>query len=176
MGVLPPPPPPPPPHPTERARQSIATARGAQARRQVRRGPASSRIPTAASSPHTHNHIHGPAGGFGLIRTAEGAVVLTDTVVDAASVPFRLTDEGFTVQVAFDGAPLQVKLSVPDRPFCGAMLRLYVAVCPALTVAEVEEPEAAPIEKSWTVKSTEFEVPPPGAGLVTTTGKVPPAA
>jgi hypothetical protein len=119
-----PPPPPPPPHPAQRATLSIATARGAQARRQARRRPPISRGPTAASSANIHSQIQGPAGGFGLIRTAERAVVLTDTVVDAAPDPLRLTEEGFTVQVACDGAPLQVKLTVPDRPFSAAMLRL----------------------------------------------------
>jgi hypothetical protein len=59
-------------------------------------------------------------GGFGLIRTAERAVVLTVTVVD----PGMLTEAGFTVQVASEGAPLQVKLTDPVRPFTESMLRL----------------------------------------------------
>jgi hypothetical protein len=44
-----------------------------------------------------------------------------------------------------------------------------VAVCPAVTATVVEPPLAASKVKSVTVKVTTFEVPPPGAGLVTTT-------
>ena len=161
-----PPPPPPPPHPAQRATLSIATARGAQARLQARRRPASSFTPIAAASAHIHIQIQGPAGGFGLIRTAEGAVVVTETEND----PGMVTDVALGVQVASDGAPVQARLADPVRPSGELRLRLYVAVPPAVTVCEVEEPEAAATEKLWIVKFTGLEAPPPGVGLVTIIG------
>ena len=75
-------------------------------------------------------------------------MVATETVMVAALVPFKLTEPGFTVQVASEGAPVQVKLTAPVSPPWGEMLRSYVAVPPALTVAEVEDPAAAATEKS----------------------------
>jgi len=58
-------------------------------------------------------------------RTADvGAVVATDTVLAAALVPFKLTEPGLTVQVAWEGAPVQVKLTAPVSPPWGEMLRL----------------------------------------------------
>ena len=41
------------------------------------------------------------------------------------------------------GAPVQLTVSVPVNPPMAVTMRLYVAVWPALIVAEVEEPEAA---------------------------------
>jgi hypothetical protein len=81
-------------------------------------------IPTADIIASSHIHIHSPAGGFSLIPIPERAVVLTVTVTGTALDPFKLAEAGFTVQVASDGAPLQVKLTVPDSPHCGVILRL----------------------------------------------------
>ena len=52
------------------------------------------------------------------------------------------------LQVAACGAPLQESASVPFTPGVPLKARLYVAVCPAVTEAEVEELEAAPAAKS----------------------------
>ncbi len=45
-----------------------------------------------------------------------GAVVVTVTVTEAAPDPLGVTEEGLTVQVACDGAPVQAKLIVWFRP------------------------------------------------------------
>ena len=103
--------PPPPPQPTHRARASATTARGAQARRQANRRPASSGAPNAANIANIHNPIHGPAGGLGFGPSAEAAVVVTVTVVDTALLPFKAKGEGDTEQVESEGAPLQEKLT-----------------------------------------------------------------
>lgn len=69
--------------------------------------------------------------------TAEAAVVLTVTLKGTAAVP--VTETGFgALHVALEGAPVQVKVTVPVKPPVGLIWRLYVAVCPAVTVAEAE--------------------------------------
>jgi hypothetical protein len=45
----------------------------------------------------------------------EGAVVVTVTVTLVAELP-AVTGFGETVQVASEGAPVQVKVTVPDKP------------------------------------------------------------
>jgi hypothetical protein len=94
-GFLGPPPPPPPPHPAQKATLSMATARGTQVRRQAKRRPPIRLTPAAATSANIHNQIQGPPGGFGLKRAAEGAVVLTDTVIDVPD-PLKGMGEGLT--------------------------------------------------------------------------------
>lgn len=79
---------------------------------------------TADSTPNQHTQIHCSKCGFEIIQTAERAVVFTVTVIGADAVPLRLRDPGLTVHVACAGAPLQVKLTVPDRPAWGVTLRL----------------------------------------------------
>ena len=78
--------------------------------------------------------------------TAEAAVVLAVTVKGTAAAP--VTETGFgALHVALEGAPVQVKLTVPVKPPVGLIWRLYVAVCPAVTVAEAE-----PVEVGLSVK------------------------
>jgi hypothetical protein len=59
----------------------------------------------------------GGTGGRGRERGAltEGAVVVTVTVTLVAELP-AVTGFGETVQVASEGAPVQVKFTVPDNP------------------------------------------------------------
>jgi hypothetical protein len=59
----------------------------------------------------------GGAGGSGRERGAlsEGAVVVTVTVTLAAVLPM-VAGFGETAQVASEGAPVQVKLTVPGNP------------------------------------------------------------
>jgi len=83
---------------------------------------------------------------LGMRQTAggavEAAVVLTVTPKGTAAV--AVTETGFGgLQVALEGAPVQVKLTVPVKPPVGLICRLYVAVCPAVTVVEVEPAAAA---------------------------------
>jgi hypothetical protein len=77
-------------------------------------------------------------------KTAIGVVVAQVTVT---LVP-KEAGFGEAVQVVSEGAPLIVKLTVPVNPPSLAVLRLYVAVCPGSMVADVEEPEPGPNEKS----------------------------
>jgi hypothetical protein len=86
----------------------------------------------------------GGTGGSGRERgaLAEGAVVVTLTVIFVAELP-GVTGVGGTVQVASEGAPVQVKLTLWLNPPSPPTLKVYVADCPGATVAEVEEPEGA---------------------------------
>jgi hypothetical protein len=45
-----------------------------------------------------------------------------------------VTGEGEALHVAFAGAPLQLSVTAPVKPFTGAMVRVEVAVWPAVTV------------------------------------------
>jgi hypothetical protein len=89
------------------------------------------------------------AGGSGRERGAptEGAVVVTLTVILVAELP-GVTVLGETVQVTSEGAPVQLKLTLWLNPPSPATLKVYVAVEPGATVAEVEEPEDAASVKS----------------------------
>jgi hypothetical protein len=76
----------------------------------------------------------------------EGAVVVTVTVTFVAELP-AVTGFG-TVQVASEGAPVQVRLTLWLNPHSPAIVKVYVADCPGATAAEVGEPEAAASVKS----------------------------
>lgn len=67
-----------------------------------------------------------PIGGVSRVggESHDAAAVAIDTVVEAILEPFKLTDDGLKVQVAPDGAPLQLKPTAPDRPPSGVMLML----------------------------------------------------
>ena len=55
-----------------------------------------------------------------------GGLVVTVTVTLVAELP-RVTGFGETVQFASEGAPVQVKVTVPDRPPCPPTLKAKVA-------------------------------------------------
>lgn len=57
-------------------------------------------------------------------RTMEGAVVVTFTVNCVAVFPFRVTDGDEGVQVASEGAPVQLMVTVALNPFAGVTWRL----------------------------------------------------
>ena len=89
-----------------------------------RRTPASfRRVMAQAIAARTKASIHRPhrpgdkGGGNGRERGAltEGAVVVTVTVTLVAELP-TVTGFGETVQVASEGAPVQVKVTIPDNP------------------------------------------------------------
>ena len=67
----------------------------------------------------------GGTGGRGRERgvLTEGAVVVTVTVTFVAELP-AVNGFGETVQVASEGAPVQLKVTVPDNPPSGATLKL----------------------------------------------------
>ena len=94
----------------------------------------------------------GGTGGSGRERGAltEAAVVVTVTVTLVAVLP-AVTGFGETVQVASEGAPVQVKFTVPVIPLDHPHLRCSLQLEPGATVAEVEEPEGGANVKSWPV-------------------------
>lgn len=102
-----------------------------------------------------------PVGGTVILRSEIrlGAVVLTVTVAEAELDPLRDTDVGEIEHVASEGAPLHAKLMVPFKPPSGAMLKSYVAVPPAATLA-VEA--AGAIEKSVPFPESVTVCCPPG--------------
>jgi len=69
--------------------------------------------------------------------------VVTVTLKGAGEDPFSVTDVGASEQVANVGAPAQPIATTPVKPFSDESCKLYVAVCPAVTVAVVEPPAAA---------------------------------
>lgn len=88
----------------------------------------------------------------GTIRIAQYAMARLESdsaVVEAVVVPVALRDDDVglsvillgTEQVAPAGAPEQLRAAVPLTPV-PPITRLYVAVPPDVTVAEVEPPEA----------------------------------
>jgi hypothetical protein len=91
----------------------------------------------------------GGTRGSGRERGAltEAAVVVTVTVRFVAELP-TVTGFGETVQVASEGAPVQVKLVLWLNPPSPLTLKVYVAVCPGEAVADGEEPEGRATAKS----------------------------
>ena len=73
----------------------------------------------------------GGTGGSGRERgtLSEGPVVATLTVIFVAELP-AVSGFGETVQVASEGAPVQVTVTVPENPPSPPTLKLYVANCP----------------------------------------------
>ena len=87
-----------------------------------------------------------------------------------------LADTGENVAVAPLGRPLADSATEPAKvPFCAAMVMLYCADPPGCTVCgEVLEPSVnVGTDAALTVKLTALDVPPPGAGVVTVTGRAP---
>src|SRR5208337_248779 len=155
MGLLPPP-----PHPASARVSNNAEASGTIVDR-LRLTPGCSRRPMAhAINARTMASINRPlrpgerggSGGSGRERgrLTEGAVVVTLTVTFVAELP-GVNGLGETVQVASEGTPVQVKLTLALNPPSPATLKVYVADCPGATVAEVEEPDDAASVKSWPV-------------------------
>jgi hypothetical protein len=79
------------------------------------------------------------------------ATVATVTVTGCDPLPAICTEELDRLQVGAGvttGVMPQVRLTVPLNDPVGARTRLKLAVCPALTIWDVGEPEAAPTAKS----------------------------
>ena len=62
-----------------------------------------------------------------------------------------LTDVGVTVQAAPAGSPLHVRFTVPKNPSVLKTARLYVAVCPAFTVAADPEESEKSVRVPFTI-------------------------
>src|SRR6266481_697430 len=90
------------------------------------------------------------------------AAVPTLMLKFAGVAPLILTDCGLGVQAAFAGAPPQASVTIPVNPAAPLTERLYVAVCPALIVAEADVPDCGARVKSVPVplSGAVFCVPP----------------
>jgi hypothetical protein len=66
----------------------------------------------------------GQLGGSVRGPIIEGAVVVTLAVNAEATVPFGVTEAGEAVQLAKDGAPLQLSATVPLKPLVGETCKL----------------------------------------------------
>jgi len=79
------------------------------------------------------------------------------TVDPAVLPPVSVTDAGFSVQVAFCGAPVQTSATVPVEPSTGAINRGKVAVWPLVSTAD-EEPLTCRVKSSPLPASATFRV------------------
>jgi hypothetical protein len=123
----------------------------------------STRVKTENRSEATRKKSKGGIRGVVMCGTiSDGAVVVTLTAHGEAD-PLGVRVVGEAVQTAKAGAPVQVSATVPANPFSGEICRLYVAVLPAVTVAEVEPLVAAAIEKSVAVPTRATARGLPGA-------------
>jgi hypothetical protein len=87
----------------------------------------------------------------GTLLLVVGAVVPTFTVTDCVPLPLIGTEELDNVHVGAgvtDGVIAQLKLTVPVNAPVPANANEKLAVCPALMVCEVGDPEAVSIVKS----------------------------
>jgi hypothetical protein len=78
---------------------------------------------------------------------SDDAVVVTVTVIFVAEL-LGVSVVGATVHVAFEGAPVQVRLTLWLNPPWPATAKVYVADCPAETVADEEDPDGVARVKS----------------------------
>ena len=106
-----------------------------------------------------------PKGGIrGVVTrgTISDAAIVVTLIANGEADPLGVTLAGEAVHTAKEGAPVQVSATVPANPLSGEICRLYVAVLPAVTVADAEPLDAAAMEKSvpFPVSDTERGLPP----------------
>ncbi len=125
--------------------------------------------------------IHGANGVWGSRRREDGGrlavVVIVSTVEEPLGLPFVMV-AGFSEQPAPESPAgrAQVKVTSAGKAIAGVVVTFNVKVAgvPAVTDRVPEVPGVT--VKSVTLNDAFPEVPPPGAGLVTVTLKVPVAA
>lgn len=134
-GFPPPPPPPPPPQATNNiASASVALKTSPERRRVAAESAVSvvsrrSHINSCGAPPSSHSP-NGGEPGRRLRKDRECAVVVTDTVVVAVFVPLRVTEGGFALQVACDGAPVQANETDWLKPPDGVTVRVKFSIAP----------------------------------------------
>jgi hypothetical protein len=87
----------------------------------------------------------------GAVLEVTGAVVATVTINGCDAPPVSCSDELDKLQVGAGvtlGVMAQLRLAVPVNEAAAARTSEKLAFCPALTVCDVPDPEAAPIVKS----------------------------
>lgn len=87
-----------------------------------------------------------PKGG--IRGTMTDAAVVVTLIANGEADPLAVTVAGEAVHTAKEGTPVQARATVPANPLTPEICRLYLAVLPAVTVAEVEPLAAAAREKS----------------------------
>ena len=111
---------------------SIARSKHAPSRYAARRFLAAARVAKLASPniPYSQNNLPKPVmpGGWnlpagGASNAVDGAVVVIATPTVADAVPFRAAELGVSVQVASDGAPVQVRFTVWLNPSAGLSVK-----------------------------------------------------
>ena len=119
--------------------------------------------------------IGGYVRGIPRGRRIDGAVVVTFAANGDPAFPFGVTEATEGVQVASDGAPLQLSVTVPLNPLTGVTCRLYAAGCPAVTVAVFEPPAATSIVKSVPTPliATAWGLPAASSVIVTLAARFP---
>jgi hypothetical protein len=161
----------PPPHAVIITRDSMT--RGSNVghfatRRFVLRG---NRITIAGKHMHVSNSANSPSRGqercllkplttVGAVD--ECAVVLRLTEIAVVLTPDTKAGFGVMLQLVAGGSPVHEKATVPVKPDVGVMLRLYVAVPPAVIVVLFEEPDGTEIVNSvllFTVTTTATDMP-----------------
>lgn len=72
----------------------------------------------------------------------------------SVDVPWPVTELGLKLALELDGNPRTLNVTVPLKPLIAAMLAVYVALFPRVTVCEDGEAE---MEKEFTTKVTVVE-------------------
>ena len=149
-----------PPHDTENNRNSVAGT--AEMKRRLR-------VPTKrpAEPNNRKAQVSGHAvGGKALchaVQLVTGAVVPTFTVTVCVPLPLICTDELDRLQVGAGvaaGVTVQLRLTVPVNDPIDENAKLKLAVCPALMVCDVDDPEDDEMLKSGAA------TPSPDRGIV----------
>ncbi len=151
----------PPPHPVHRTKPS----------RKIGAALTNNRLRLRQQSPNPNSiKVHARSTGrdgepkeYADELVVTGAVVNTFTIIVCAPLPVISTEELDKLQVggavAGTGAIAQLRLTVPvNDPNC-VNVKLKLAVCPALTVCDVADPEARPNVKSGGGRDSPTPVP-----------------
>lgn len=91
------------------------------------------------------------APGLAIGKIELRAVVVTLTVKGTGVAPEIWAEPGEALHPPAGGAFVHPSVTVPVNPFTGLNCKAMVAVCPAVTVAEVVPPGGGPIWKSVAV-------------------------
>jgi hypothetical protein len=102
------------------------------------------RINTTGSANAKNVSAPGRTPSCGAALALEPVVLTFTANISSPDVIFN--EDGLTLQDDSGGAPEQVRLTAPEKPVDGVISRLYDAVCPPLTMADVAPPAATPTE------------------------------
>src|SRR6185437_15680930 len=142
------------PPPQDESSRRLSAKIGRKTRDFVSRGPTKNRMVSASSNRiamgvagSTRRCTPGPATG----KSEPRAIVVTLTVKGTGVAPEIWAEVGEALHPPAGGAFVHPSVTVPVNPFTGLNCKAMVAVCPAMTVAEVVPPAGGPIWKSVAV-------------------------